>query len=436
MYNEMSVGITKERVFYMTKAIEFITKHEMGYETIDVARETPRLLQEMQAGLDGAASSLLMIPSYIVLKNHVQREKKVLCVDAGGTNLRLAVCEFSQDGEFKTGEIAKYKMPGSEKELEAQEFFDVMAELIAPYTKITKDIVISFAYRASITPEIDCKIIEITKEVKVKGAGGKLLAYEIGKSLHKKGIDHCKMIVVNDSVATALSGKAEKLNDGYGTFTGTILGTGSNSCYIESLTKIGKLAGVSKDGVMVINTEAGSYDKMHRSDIDRAYDATTLNAKVGVFEKMTSGGYLGSLCGFTLKKASEENVFEAALSEDILKIKTVDVSEFLKDGNGALKAFFASEKDRESAREILANIIKRAGNLLALQMAAIAKKAVKLNNKVCMTVEGTTYEKMFGLKKQTLEQLLPYLKSQGIEADVITVELAVLKGCAIAGLSR
>ncbi len=41
------------------------------------------------------------------------------------------------------------------------------------------------------------------------------------------------MIVINDSVASALSGMAEKNGAGYGAYTGTILGTGSNSCYVE-----------------------------------------------------------------------------------------------------------------------------------------------------------------------------------------------------------
>ena len=43
---------------------------------------------------------------------------------------------------------------------------------------------------------------------------------------------------------------------------------------------------------------------------------------------------------------------------------------------------------------------------------------------------------MFGLKHEALKNLLPFLLSRGIEADVISVDLAVLKGCAIAGLSR
>ena len=293
----------------MLTANEFIRKHKMEYTSIDVKNEMDTYIDEMKKGLCGEKSSLLMIPSYITLKSEVKREKPVICVDAGGTNLRVAVAKFSEDGSFCTEEFQRYLMPGVEKELEAEEFFDILADYILPFTKITKNIVISFAYRAKILPDIDCEIVEITKEVKVKNAGGKLLGREICAALAKKGADGCNIVVVNDSVATALAGKAEKLNDGYGSFTGTILGTGSNSCYIEYMRNIAKLEG-GEEGLMVINTEAGSYNKVPRSDIDIAYDESTQNPGIGVFEKMTSGGYLGPLCDFTLRTAAREGVFE------------------------------------------------------------------------------------------------------------------------------
>ena len=124
-------------------------------------------------------------------------------------------------------------MPGVEKEVEAGEFFDILAGLIAPLTGITKDIVISFAYPGKVIPSlpnIDCEIVEITKEVKVKNAGGKKMVDELKASFEKLGIHGGRIVVINDSVATCLAGKAEKINEGYGSFTGTILGTGSNSC--------------------------------------------------------------------------------------------------------------------------------------------------------------------------------------------------------------
>lgn len=417
----------------MLSAKEFIEKHQMEYTSIDLAGEMGAYIDEMKKGLCGEGGSLLMIPSYVVLNGEVKREQPVLCVDAGGTNLRITIARFLKDGSFQTDEIRRYTMPGVEKELDAQEFFDILAELIRPFTAITKDIVISFAYRAKILPNIDCEIVEITKEVKVRGAEGKHLGKEICASLEQKGVHGCNIIVINDSVATALAGKAEKLSEGYGAFTGTILGTGSNSCYMENIRNIAKLKD-ARGGVMVINTEAGSYDKIPRSDIDIAFDDSMLNPGLGVFEKMTSGGYLGALCDFTLRTAAKEGVFSG--TEIPQGISTVDVNDFLTDGSGVLGSFFTNKQDVCSAREILLNLVLRAGRLLALQMAAMAVKSCKENNRVCMTIEGTTYEKMYGLKKEALSVLLSYLDSVGISADVISVELAVLKGCAIAGLSR
>lgn len=415
------------------KAKEFLAKHRMGYDTIVLENEIDEYIDEMKKGLCGEPSSLLMLPSFLALQNDVQREKPVLCVDAGGTNLRIAVAKFLSDGSFCTEEIFRYIMPGVEKELSAQEFFDTLAELIFPLTRITKDIVISFAYRARTLPNIDSEIVDITKEVKVKGAEGKQLGKEICASLAALGAHDCSVIVLNDSVATALAGKAEKLVEGYGSFTGTILGTGSNSCYMETIGNIKKMNGYDADGVTVVNAEAGSYNKVPRSDIDIAFDESLQNPGVGVFEKMTSGGYLGNLCGFTLRAASAEGVFQKPFDQ---QLNTMQVNEFLTDRTGVIAEYFTEESDAQAAYDILLNLTKRAGRLLALQMAAMAVKACKSNNRVCMTIEGTTYEKMFGLKHEALKNLLPFLLARGIEADVISVDLAVLKGCAIAGLSR
>ena len=84
----------------MLTANEFIRKHKMEYTSIDVKNEMDTYIDEMKKGLCGEKSSLLMIPSYITLKSEVKREKPVICVDAGGTNLRVAVAKFSEDGSL------------------------------------------------------------------------------------------------------------------------------------------------------------------------------------------------------------------------------------------------------------------------------------------------------------------------------------------------
>lgn len=420
----------------MSKAEEFIARHQMGYQNIQIAELMETYLQEMEKGLAGAPSSLLMLPTYLQLEEEVCRCKKVVCVDAGGTNLRICLAEFDAEGNFVMEQFQRGTMPGVEKELSAAEFFDVMAQIIAPYCTETRDVVMSFAYRAKSTEEIDAEIVEITKEVKVRGAGGKKLAAGIKASLARMGVADVDMIIINDTVAAALSGKADHLNDGYGAFTGTILGTGSNSCYLEANANITKLFDDNRMGAMLINTEAGSYDKLPRSDIDLAYSKTTHYPDIGAAEKMSSGAYLGALCEYTLKSAAKEEVFETKGVEKIIALKSEDVSEFLTDRSGIIAEYMVNEEDEQNAYDILNNIVLRAARLTALQMAAIAEKSCKTNNSLCMSIEGSTYEKMTGLKGELQSQLGEYLGTRGLEADLITVEKAVLKGCAIAGLSR
>ncbi len=418
----------------MTKAQKFIDAHNLNFNTIDLESQLPVYLQEMRSGLLGEPSSLLMLPTYLHLKEQVSLNEPIICVDAGGTNLRIAKAIFDDNGKFNILKIERYLMPGVEKELESQEFFDIMASYIKPFCTDTKRIVLSFAYRAKTTSNIDCEIIEITKEVKVKNAGGKLLGKEIISSLNSIGIADAEIIVINDSVATALSGKAEHLTEGFSTFTGTILGTGSNSCYIEDNANIKKVSGLGQ-GTMVINTEAGSYNKMPRSDIDMAFDAMLQNPGIGISEKMSSGAYLGALCAQVIECAYLEQVFDCIDLGNLNELTSEDVSKFLAGEGGILANLELSTQDKDSMVEILTNIVKRTARVVALQMAAVAIKAYKTNPKVCMTIEGSTYEKMFGLKEELLSVLIPFLKRQGIEAKVVELDLAVLKGCAIAGLS-
>lgn len=420
----------------MTAAGEFIKKHRLEYDSIVLEKEIGPYLEEMKRGLSGQPSSLLMVPTYISAGHAVTRNQKVVCVDAGGTNLRVTTAYIDSEGNFQAERIARHVMPGVDEALSGNEFFDALAEIMAPYANEVRNIVISFAFRTRTTENIDAELMALTKEVKVSGVEGKLLGAELSESLARMGIQGCKVIVINDSVGTALAGIANAEDGIYGAFTGTIIGTGSNSCYIESNSNITKLCGLDPAGVMVINTEAGSYDKLPRTDIDQAFDAATMTPGIGITEKMVSGGYLGPLCLRVLRTAAAEGVFSSRRIEEMEHLNTAGVSDFLEQRKGILANYFQVDADKENAHEILDNVVRRAARVAALQMAAMVMKAHKTNDKAYLTVEGTTYEKMHGLKEEIACVLLPYLESQGIEAEIASsIDNAVLKGCAIAGLS-
>lgn len=417
----------------MSRAKEFIQRHKLEADRIRLDEQMGRYLEEMQRGLDGEQSSLLMIPTFLSPRRDLPKNEPILCVDAGGTNLRICSAYFDDDGAFRHSEISRYIMPGVERELDADEYFTLVADFVRPYLAESRRICISFAYRTKVTDKIDAEIIELTKEVNVRNPEGRLLGAEVVAALKRMGEDNVRAIVINDTVAGSLSGRSDF--PGYGAYTGTVLGTGSNSCYSESYANIKKVPDLPAEGEMVINTEAGSYDKMPRSDIDIAFDATTKNPGIGIAEKMTSGAYLGPLMGFTLRVAGAEGVFNTKSIEHMKHLKTKQASEFLNYDEGAIEEFLVDEHDERAAREILLELADRAARLVALQMAACVMKSVRSSEEVLMTMEGSTYEKFYGLKDGIHHHLFSYLESQGLNGRIETPEFVVLKGCLIAGLS-
>lgn len=417
----------------MSKTLEFIKKHSLNPGSVVIEELIDDYLDEMQKGLDGKESSLLMVPSYVKTDGEVKRNTPVCVVDAGGTNLRVAKMYFDEKGSSVVeGEISRYFMPGSKGGITAAEFFETLADYMQPYLEGTDIIAISLAYPITITPDLDGIVVKMTKEVMIEGIEGVRLVPEINKVLEKRGIGAKKIVILNDTVATCLAGMAEKLGGEYSTFMGTILGTGNNSCYIENIANIGKIGGGK--GGMIINTESGGYGRQPMGDLDKEYDATTENPGYHTCEKMVSGGYLGPLCGFVLQKAAQEGCFSDKMKE-INGVQSIDIDKLLRNKSGRIAEFAQTDEDMENALLIAENILKRGARLCALQMAAMAVKAYKKGEgKVCMTVEGSTYYKLFGMKKEVDAVLTEFLTARNITADIIEVDLAVLKGCAIAGL--
>lgn len=417
--------------------LEFVRKHNMDYRDIRIGELLETYVQEMQKGLDGKESSLLMLPSYVNTAGTVQRGRPVVAVDAGGTNLRIALIEFDAWGECRfLSEIKKLKMPGVGEKISADEFFDRLAGWLLPYMKQACEVAVSFAYPTEILPDMDGRIVRMVKEVSISGMEGQLLGKRLGQTLIEKGARSCRVVVTNDAVASALAGMAEKPKEGYGSFIGVILGTGNNGCYIESNKKIGKIQGLPAMGTMMINTEGGGYALAPRSDLDAAYDATTSDPGYHICEKMVSGAYIGPLCEFLLKKAAEEGVFGPYMQR-IRNVASADADRFLRDGDGKIAEFCLKPRDMENAFAIVENTVLRAARLCGLQMAAMALKSKKRDsNRVCITAEGSTYYKMYGLQEEVLKTLHPCLEKLSLSADVLEVENAVLKGCAIAGLLK
>ena len=143
----------------------------------------------------------------------------------------------------------------------------------------------------------------------------------LGKtSLNTLGTPEKQIVLLNDTVATLLAGKSASIGRSYDSFIGYILGTGTNTCYIEKNQNILKNKQLNQERSQIINIESGDFARPPRTDLDILFDGTTTNPGSYKFEKMFSGGYFGGLALFILKAAADEGVF----SEEVSRINIRD----------------------------------------------------------------------------------------------------------------
>jgi hexokinase len=419
----------------------FLEEHKLRAEDINIQYIVDLFTSDMLKGLDGKESTLRMIPTYIEADNQFLTDVPVVAIDAGGTNFRAALVKFNQFGKLEISNLINAKMPGLEGEISKAEFFKTIAGYVKPNAELSDRIGFCFSYPTEILPDKDGKLLQFCKEVQAPEVVGEL----IGKNLLEYlGMAEKQIVLLNDTVATLLAGKSASFGREYDSFIGYILGTGTNTCYIENNRNILKLKGLDQAKGQIINIESGAFGKVPQTDIDIAFDNTTVNPGNYKFEKMFAGGYLGGLCLMTLKTAAKEGVFIGAAASGIMSINELssgDVNSFVSNpgsGCGPLSNLMKDKVDEENCIKIIECLIDRSAKLVAANMAAVILKTNKgksAERPILITIEGTTFYKMHKLKSYFEKYLKEYLVEGNQRFYEFTeVQQSSLVGAALAAL--
>lgn len=390
-------------------------------------------VREMDAGLNEKPSSLLMVNTYVHVNGEVEKDKKAVVLDAGGTNFRGALVSLPVAIEDKENR----PMPGSTREVSEDEFYEAFAnEVKRLKPKATAEkIGWCFSYPAVATEDNDAKLITWTKGIKAPQIVGEYVGAELVKRLGGGSI-----AVVNDTVATLLAGKAVTEKDECSSYIGFILGTGTNCAYVEK-----ELGGV------IINAESGAFDKVERSEFDKSMDAKTAHPGKQLFEKMIAGAYLGPLALEMWKAAAREGFFTPAAAAKIGgmgTIETIDVDNFCisyKDAErvNPLEKIFAYPGDANVAKKLAISIFERAAILTAIHLAAFAIKSgegVEEQCPIAIIPDGSTWYKTKAIDfadavKRELDVML--IKKRNIHYKFTKkIEDAPMIGAAIAALMK
>ncbi len=402
-------------------------------------------LDEMEKGLNGEASSLLMFPSYVSTTRQVPQATPVAVIDAGGTNLRVCVARLNAAHEAEFTNFTKQPMPGRDSEVEPTEFYAVLADALQPFQdKVTK-IGFCFSYPAEIQPNGDGRLLHWTKEIKIPGLVGKLIGDGLLAELDARGMPGKQVVVLNDTVATLLAGLATGQAFNASSYIGFILGTGTNTAYVEDNANIGKLAGTLGNGSQVINVESGAFAALERGRFDLQLDAESENPDKHVFEKLISGVYMGPLALKLLQALASESTHlsetGAAALLDLKELSTIDIDNLTADNGrdiGVLAGTEFSDYDRDIMKTVFNAVVQRAALLTAVNLAAVVVKSgagTDADHPVCINIDGSTYYKTFKLADSVQAHLKSILEARGLHFRCIDVDDAPVVGAAIAGLT-
>jgi hexokinase len=402
-------------------------------------------LREMENGLIGDSGSLAMIPAYVNTDKTIPVGKSVAVIDAGGTNLRIGIARFDDAGEIELSSFSKQPMPGRDKEISKAEFFNVLCDALEPVADEFDSIGFCFSYPAAITPDLDGRLLHWTKEIKIPEMVGRHVGAGILKHLKERGIEGKNVVVLNDTVACLLAGLAAGQSFNASSYIGFILGTGTNTAYVEQNAKIRKLEGYLNSGSQVVNVESGGFGAFKRGPLDIKLDQESGNPGGHIFEKTISGVYMGTITLELMKALSNDHgVFSKKGAEALSKMDDlyiIQIDNLAADNGrdiGELGSDDFSDEDREIMRTVFLGVVDRAALLTAVNiLAAVIQSGAGTNPEqpVCVNIDGSTYYYTFQMADKVQAHLSFMLQERGLHIKCIQVDDAPVVGAAIAGLT-
>ena len=417
----------------------FFTRHNfVCHEDVNVLASA--LFADMNNGLAGKPSDEDMIKTFCLPPEQKVVDKRVIVIDAGGTNFRSCLVTFDGDGTASISEMEKTKMPGVEKELSKKDFFAQFAANLEHLKNKADCIGFCFSYPMEITEDGDGILLGFSKEVKAPEVVGSKIGECLKAELLSRGWNKINKIpLLNDTVAALLAGHAiAPAGKNYSSYIGLILGTGLNAAYIQPETDLMKK--------QIVVCESGKTRAVTRSDFDVAFDKTTVTPGTFYMEKSCSGAYLGPVSLLVIKGAADDGLFSKPFAEKICALESltlIDLDKYLhRPADDSLLGSIVKKYGEGDDGEILFELLDAVAERSARRAAAILTACViqsgagkNASAPVCILCNGTTFHKTYKVKDRVLGYLEDALTvRRNLHWEIVCQDNDITLGTAIAGL--
>jgi len=388
----------------MNKAGDFLRDFGLHEDCFDFEEHVRSFTAEMEAGFSPGESSLRMLPSYLGVEPETPPEGEVIAVDAGGTNLRVALVSFKPGSAPVIDRLEKHRLPGSEGAITKDEFFGRIAACIGDRTDASGEVGFCFSFPCDIGPDRDGTIILFDKEVKVIDSEGRHIGVVLNAAMAAAGKEPLKVTVMNDTAAALIGAVLAHGVSGMGGYIGLIYGTGCNICYLDP------------EKGMLINTEAGGYGGFKQSVCDAEIDAESRDPGDQRFEKMVSGAYFSTVAFKAAKLAAREGIFSSRTAEAIGSLTALDavmIDGFMREGGGGgteLGALCHDSGDAAELFDIFDGIYERAAKLVAIAMTAVLRRSgASADHRGYIVAEGSAFRYGFRFRERFERHIMDHV---------------------------
>ena len=391
-----------------------------------------RLNKEMDLGLSKkthATASLKMFPTYVESLPDGSERGEFFAVDLGGSNFRILLIHLLDGNVQMENEIfaiTKAEMTGPGELL-----FDHIARCLKEF-KEKKDVHekclpvgFTFSFPCKQTSLKSGTLEKWTKGFSAAGVEGRDVVSLLREACARIDVSIDVIALVNDTTGTLMSCAYLDHN----TYIGLILGTGTNACYMEDVSKVETWEGRHDAEQTIINMEWGAFgddgilDDV-KTDYDKLVDEHSINPGKQIFEKMISGMYLGEISRQIMLELVKENLlFDGKLSKEfdtMWKFETRFLTDIendkSKNGDEVAKILSAfnlnpSQQDIAIVRAVCHMVALRAARLAVAGLAAVTKRVQRKDRpNITIGIDGTLYRKhplFYREMDESMHQLIP-----------------------------
>lgn len=376
------------------------------------------------------------IPSYVTAVPDGTETGLYLAVDLGGTNLRVCSVDLHGDTTFTIKQSKIVVPPRLMTAATAAELFAFLAEQLDFFLQqhheemlqeyrakrllpsvsdqesgFEHSLLLGFTFSFTFEQEALDKgtMLRWTKGFNIPDAMGRDICEMFQTEINHLNLPVKVVALINDTVGTLLA-RSYTAPGNSKTLLGAIFGTGTNGAYVEKTIDITKLNTVHRNQSkeMILNTEWGSFDNellvLPNTSYDEAVDRESVHPGIQLFEKRTSGMYLGEILRHVLlDMASVDSHIDAnglsrlthksAIDASFLSMAASDDSDDLVVLRKNLKEYLNIEAGEETAKavKIIALAIgRRAARLAGVAIAGVVLKSGRVSTgMVSESAKGT-----------------------------------------------